>query len=138
MSKRDYIECKTTDEICHVLGIDSKQAKVIAIKGTAISKLDKIRQKKKMNNTEFSEFLDIPKSRWSGILNHPERVTVDYLLHLLVKCGLAHISHKVLGINASNGLPGGCSQEKSNEGLANPKSNWFFSRTVRWEGVSSV
>ena len=51
---------------------------------------------------------------------------------------LARISHKVLDINASNGLPGGCSQEKSNEGLANPKSNWFFSRTVRWECVSRV
>ena len=51
---------------------------------------------------------------------------------------LARISHKVLGINASNGLPGGCSQEKSNEGLVSTKSNWFFSRTVGWECVSRV
>ena len=39
---------------------------------------------------------------------------------------LTRISHKVLGINASNGLPGGCSQEKSNEGLATLSQIGFF------------
>ena len=98
-------------------------------------------------------FVYIPTAYWviglctledlSGWLAHPSAFAggIAHAIHLLgflVGTGLALISQKVLGINTSNELQGGCSQEKSNEGLANPKSNWFFSRTVRWERVSRV
>lgn len=85
---KSYIECKNTEEICELFGIDENLAKIITLKTTAIAKLDKVRKKMDMNHTEFSNFLEIPKSRWSSIVSHPEKVTVDYLLNLLNKCGV--------------------------------------------------
>lgn len=57
------------------------------MKGTVIGQLDKEREHRGFNNSEFASFLGIPKFRWSSILSKPEKVTLAHLLALAAKCG---------------------------------------------------
>ena len=78
---------KSTFDLALKLGFSKAETELIGLKGTVIAQLDKERESRKMNNTEFSEFLNVPKSRWSSILSSPDKVTLDYLITLASKCG---------------------------------------------------
>jgi len=87
MAKKDLTSFKSTEDLARHLGFSKAEAELIAMKGAVIGQLDKERERRKMNNTEFADFLKIPKSRWSSILSKPEKVTLDYLLTLAARCG---------------------------------------------------
>ena len=87
MAKKDLTSFKSTEDLARYLGFSKAEAELISMKGAVIGQLDKERERRKMNNTEFADFLKIPKSRWSSILSKPEKVTLDYLLTLAAKCG---------------------------------------------------
>ncbi len=87
MVKKSMISFKSSEELARSLGFSKAEAELITMKGTVIAQLDKTREQRGLNNTEFAEFLGIPKSRWSSIFAHPDRVTLDYLLTLAAKCG---------------------------------------------------
>lgn len=78
---------KSTSELATKLGFSQAESNLINLKGSVIAHLDKERLTRKLNNTEFSAFLEIPKSRWSSILSNPDKVTLDYLIMLASKCG---------------------------------------------------
>ncbi len=82
------INFKNVDELANSLGFSEQETEFLVLKSTAINRLDKEKNKRGMNNVEFATFLEIPKSRWSSILNNPQKVTVDYLIGLLVKCDI--------------------------------------------------
>jgi predicted XRE-type DNA-binding protein len=84
---KESVSFKSTQDLARHLGFSKAEAELIAMKGTVVGQLDKEREKRRLNNTEFAEFLEIPKSRWSSILSRPEKVTLDYLLGLAAKCG---------------------------------------------------
>jgi predicted XRE-type DNA-binding protein len=86
-NKKTLTSFKSTEELARSLGFTKAEAELIAMKGTVIAQLDKEREQRDLNNAEFAEFLEIPKSRWSSIFNKPEKVTLDYLLTLAAKCG---------------------------------------------------
>jgi len=87
MANKSIISFKSTEDLARSLGFSKAQAEIIAMKGTVIGLLDKERERRGLNNAEFAEFLGVPKSRWSSIFSHPEKVTLDYLLMLAAKCG---------------------------------------------------
>lgn len=78
---------KSTEDLAQKLGFTKAEAEIITMKGTVIGLLDKERERRGFNNAKFAEFLGVPRSRWSSIFSHPERVTLDYLLTLAAKCG---------------------------------------------------
>ncbi len=78
---------KSTSDLAVKLGFSKAEVELITLKGSVIAQLDKEREHRKLNNTEFSNFLNIPKSRWSAILSSPDKVTLDYLITLATKCG---------------------------------------------------
>ena len=78
---------KSTSDMAIKLGFTKAETELIGLKGTVIAQLDKERESRKMNNTEFSEFLNITKSRWSSLLSSSDKVTLDYLIILASKCG---------------------------------------------------
>lgn len=84
---KESVSFKSTHDLARHLGFSEAEAEIIAMKGIVVGHLDKEREKRGLNNTEFADFLKIPKSRWSSILSKPEKVTLDYLLGLAVKCG---------------------------------------------------
>jgi plasmid maintenance system antidote protein VapI len=86
-SKKTMTSFKSAEDLARSLGFTKAEAEIIAMKGTVIGQLDKERERRGFNNTEFAEFLKIPKSRWSSIFSSPEKVTLDYLLTLAAKCG---------------------------------------------------
>lgn len=86
-SKRITTSFKSTEELARSLGFTKAEAELITMKGTVIGLLDKERERRGLNNTEFAEFLGVPKSRWSSIFSSPNKVTLDYLLTLAAKCG---------------------------------------------------
>lgn len=86
-NKKTMTSFKSTEELARSLGFTKAEAEIIGMKGTVIGQLDKERERRGFNNTEFAEFLGIPKSRWSSIFRSPEKVTLDYLLTLAAKCG---------------------------------------------------
>ena len=86
-NKKTMTSFKSTEELAHSLGFTKAEAELIAMKGTVIGQLDKEREQRGLNNTEFAQFLGVPKSRWSSIFSSPEKVTLDYLLTLAAKCG---------------------------------------------------
>jgi len=81
---KGFDQFKSIEELAEALGFTDEEAEILSLKGSAIARLDKERRKRDMNNAQFSEFLEIPKSRWSSILNNPNKVSVDYLVGLLV------------------------------------------------------
>ena len=85
--KKTMTSFKSTEDLALSLGFTSAEAEIINMKGSVIGQLDKERERRGLNNTEFAEFLRIPKSRWSSIFSSPEKVTLDYLLTLAAKCG---------------------------------------------------
>lgn len=87
MAKKEMTTFKSTEDLARHLGFSKAESELIAMKGTVIGQLDKERERRHMNNSEFAAFLKIPKSRWSSILSKPEKVTLDYLLTLAAKCG---------------------------------------------------
>lgn len=86
-NKKSMMNFKSIEDLAQSLGFTRAESELIAMKGTVIGFLDKERERRGFNNTQFAEFLDIPKSRWSSILNGPNKVTLDYLLTLAAKCG---------------------------------------------------
>ncbi len=86
-NKKTMTSFKSTEALAHSLGFSSAEVEIIAMKGSVIGQLDKERERRGLNNSEFAEFLNIPKSRWSSIFSKPEKVTLDYLLTLAAKCG---------------------------------------------------
>ena len=86
-SKKTLISFKSTEHMAQNLGFTKAEAEIIAMKGTVIARLDKERERRSLNNTQFAEFLGVPKSRWSSIFSNPDKVTLDYLLTLAGKCG---------------------------------------------------
>src|SRR5258708_36165899 len=85
--KKSMTSFKSTEDFARNLGFSKAEAEIIAMKGTVIGQLDKERERRGFNNTEFADFLGIPKSRWSSIFSKPDKVTLDYLLTLAAKCG---------------------------------------------------
>lgn len=86
-SKKSMTSFKKAEDFARSLGFSKAEAEIIAMKGTVIGQLDKERERRGFNNTEFADFLGIPKSRWSSIFSKPDKVTLDYLLTLAAKCG---------------------------------------------------
>jgi hypothetical protein len=86
-NKKSMTSFKSTEDLARNLGFSKAKAEIINMKGTVIGLLDRERERRGFNNTEFADFLDIPKSRWSSIFSQPEKVTLDYLLTLAAKCG---------------------------------------------------
>jgi predicted XRE-type DNA-binding protein len=86
-NKKSMTSFKSTEDLARNLGFSKAEAEIIAMKGTVIGQLDKERERRGFNNTEFADFLGIPKSRWSSIFSKPNKVTLDYLLTLAAKCG---------------------------------------------------
>ncbi|MFZ4405346.1 MAG: hypothetical protein ACOYOK_14705 [Pseudobdellovibrionaceae bacterium] len=86
-NKKSTISFKSTEDLAKQLGFSKAETEIILIKGSLIAQLDKEREKRGLNNTEFAKFLGIPKSRWSSIFSSPEKVTLDYLLTLAARCG---------------------------------------------------
>lgn len=86
-NKKTMMSFKSAEELARSLSFTKVEAEIIAMKGTVIGLLDKERQRRGFNNTEFAAFLGVPKSRWSSIFSSPEKVTLDYLLTLAAKCG---------------------------------------------------
>ncbi len=86
-NKKTTTSFKSTEDLARTLGFTKAEAELIAMKGTVIGQLDKERERRGLNNTEFAALLDIPKSRWSNIFSSPEKATLDYLLTLAAKCG---------------------------------------------------
>jgi predicted XRE-type DNA-binding protein len=94
--KKSTLSFKSTEDLARKLGFTEAQAEIISMKGAVIGQLDKERERRDLNNTEFAKFLNIPKSRWSSIMSKPEKVTLDYLLILAAKCGtLFRLTRKV-------------------------------------------
>jgi predicted XRE-type DNA-binding protein len=87
MAKKSMVNFKSTEELARRLGFSKAETEIILMKGTVIGQLDKEREKRGLNNTQFADFLGIPKSRWSSVLSKPEKVTLDYLLTLAARCG---------------------------------------------------
>ena len=87
MDKKGVISFKSTSELARHLGFSKAEAEIVVMKGTVIGQLDKERERRKLNNSEFANLLGIPKSRWSSILSRPEKVTLDYLLTLAANLG---------------------------------------------------
>ena len=87
MNKKHSVSFKSTQDLAKKLGFSSAEAELISMKGTVIGLLDREREKRGLNNSEFASLLAIPRSRWSSILSKPEKVTLDYLLGLAAKCG---------------------------------------------------
>lgn len=86
-SKKTTVSFKSTEDLARSLGFTKAESELIAMKGTVIGLLDMDRERRGFNNTQFAEFLGIPKSRWSSLLSSPEKATLDYLLTLAAKCG---------------------------------------------------
>lgn len=86
-NKKSITSFKSTEDFARSLGFSKAAAEIIAMKGMVIGQLDKERERRGFNNTEFAEFLGIPKSRWSSIFSKPDKVTLDYLLTLAARCG---------------------------------------------------
>ena len=86
-NRRSSVSFKSTEELARKLGFSKAETEIIAMKGTVIAQLDKERERRGLNNSEFADLLGIPKSRWSSILSRPEKATLDYLLTLAAKCG---------------------------------------------------
>lgn len=86
-SKKSMIHFRSTEDLARSLGFSKAEAEILSMKGMIIGQLDKERERRGFNNTEFADFLEIPKSRWSGIFSKPNKVTLDYLLMLAAKCG---------------------------------------------------
>lgn len=78
---------KSTNDLAKKLGFSKGETDLMMLKGSVIAQLDKERESRGFNNTEFSDFLNIPKSRWSSIVSSPDKVTLDYLITLASKCG---------------------------------------------------
>lgn len=87
MDKKNTVSFKSTADLARHLGFSKAETEIIVMKGTVIGQLDKERERRKLNNTEFAKLLGIPKSRWSSILSRPEKVTLDYLLTLAANLG---------------------------------------------------
>jgi predicted XRE-type DNA-binding protein len=87
MDKKSTVSFKSAADLARRLGFSKAEAEIIVMKGTVIGQLDKERERRKLNNSEFAELLGIPKSRWSSILGRPEKVTLDYLLTLAASLG---------------------------------------------------
>lgn len=87
MDKKSSLSFKSTGELARRLGFSKAEAEIIVMKGTVIGQLDKERERRKLNNSEFAKLLGIPKSRWSSILSKPDKVTLDYLLTLAANLG---------------------------------------------------
>jgi len=87
VARKETVSFKSTEEFARKLGFSKAETEIIVMKGTVIGQLDKEREKRGFNNTQFADFLGIPKSRWSSLLSSPEKVTLDYLLTLAAKCG---------------------------------------------------
>lgn len=85
--KKNKTVYKSTSDFAAKLGHSKAEIELINLKGAVIAQLDKDREHRKLNNTEFSNFLGIPKSRWSAIISSPDKVTLDYLITLASKCG---------------------------------------------------
>lgn len=86
-TSKKVISFKSTSELAKAMGFSDSEIELINLKGSVIAQLDKERELRDMNNSEFSNFLQIPKSRWSAIVSSPEKVTLDYLITLASKCG---------------------------------------------------
>lgn len=86
-NKKSMISFKSTEDLARSLGFSKAEAEILSMKGTVIGQLDKERERRGFNNTEFADFLGVPKSRWSSLVSHPDKVTLDYLLTLAAKCG---------------------------------------------------
>ncbi len=86
-NKKTITSFKSIEDLAHNLGFSKAEAEIITMKGSVISLLDKEREQRGFNNTQFAEFLGIPKSRWSSIFSNPDKVTLDYLLTLAARCG---------------------------------------------------
>lgn len=84
--KKNSVSFKSMEDLAHHLGFSKAETEIIAMKGMIIGQLDKERERRGYNNTQFAEFLGIPKSRWSSIFSRPDKVTLDYLLTLAAKC----------------------------------------------------
>ncbi len=89
MAKRKIMVCfDSAEDFARHLGATEAEVELISMKGTLLALLDKERERRGMNNTEFAKFLGIPKSRWSGVYSGPSKVTLDYMLMLAAKCGV--------------------------------------------------
>lgn len=86
-NKKSFVKYDSVRDFAINIGFTEIEAEILVMKGTILAFLDKERERRDFNNTEFATFLEIPKSRWSSILSHPEKVTIDYLLTLAAKCG---------------------------------------------------
>ncbi len=87
MPKKSTLRSKSTAALARSLGFSQAETEIIVMKGTVIAHLDRERTRRGFNNTQFADFLEIPKSRWSSLLSSPEKATLDYLLLLAAKCG---------------------------------------------------
>ena len=85
--RKSTVSFKSSSQFMKRMGFSDAETELLMMKGTVIGQLEKEREKRSKNNTEFAGLLGIPKSRWSSILRHPDRVTLDYLLMLAAKCG---------------------------------------------------
>ncbi len=86
-SRKSMTSFKSSEDLARNLGFSKAEAEILSMKGTVIGQLDKERERRGFNNTEFADFLGVPKSRWSSLVGHPDKVTLDYLLTLAAKCG---------------------------------------------------
>lgn len=84
MNKTIY---KSTSMFAAELGFSKAESNLMNLKGHVFAQLDKERLLRNLNNSEFSLFLKIPRSRWSSILSKPDKVTLDYLIRLASICG---------------------------------------------------
>lgn len=86
-ANKKSVTFKSTIELARKLGFSQIEAELIGMKGSVLAQLDKERELRGLNNKDFSDFLKIPKSRWSSIVANPDKVTLDYLITLAGKCG---------------------------------------------------